>query len=168
MTLSPLLTAPIAVQIHVGAALCAIVLGPLALWRRSRDRWHKHLGYAWVTAMAMTALSSFGISDAPIVGPFSPIHALSAFTVWGLWQGVNAARQRRIAQHQTEMRRLYFCAIGVAGLFTFLPGRRMNMVFFANAPMPGFIVMACLIGAGLAWYAYVRRRAGLRQSSSSL
>jgi hypothetical protein len=31
MTLTPLLTAPLVVQLHVCAALCAIVLGPIAL-----------------------------------------------------------------------------------------------------------------------------------------
>ncbi len=156
MTLAPLLDAPVAVQIHVCAAICAVVLGPIALWRRSRDRWHRRFGYGWVVAMALTALSSFGISDAPVIGPFSPIHALSVFTIWGLWQGLRAAHQRRILRHQNEMRGLYFWTMGIAGLLSFLPGRRMNAVFFAEAPMPGFMLMVCLIGAGLIWYASVR------------
>ena len=49
--------------------------------------------------------------------------------------------------------------LGVAGLFTFLPGRRMNTVFFADAPMVGFTVVAVLIGSVLLRYAYVNRRA---------
>ncbi len=159
MTFDPLLNTPLAVQIHVCAALSAIALGPLALWRRSRDRWHKALGYAWIAVMAVTALSSFWISDAPVIGPFSLIHALSVFTVWGLWSGLKAARERRIANHQMEMRRLYFWAMGVAGLFTFLPGRRMNTVFFRDAPTLGFFAMTCLIGGALAWYAYRQRAA---------
>jgi len=159
MTLAPLLTATFFVQLHVCAALCAIVIGPMVLWRRSRDRWHKRLGYTWVIAMAVTAISSFGISVDPIIGPFSPIHILSVFTIWGLWQGINAARQRNIAKHQGHMRNLYFWALGVAGLFTFLPGRRMNTVFFADAPMVGFTVVAVLIGSVLLRYAYLNRRA---------
>lgn len=160
MNFDLLLYAPFAVQLHVAAALCAIVLGPLVLWRRSRDRWHKGLGRAWVGAMAVTALSSFAISAAPVLGPFGPIHALSVFTIWGLWQGVKAARQGRIQRHQREMRSLYFWAMGVAGVFTFLPGRRMNIIFFDAAPMAGFIAVAGVIGTGLAWYAYRSRRAG--------
>ncbi len=158
MTLAPLLAAPFAVQLHVCAALCAIILGPLALWRRSRDHWHKRFGYAWVVAMALTALSSFAILDRPMIGPFSVIHALSVVTVIGLWKGVNAARARRIEAHQAEMRSLYFWAMGVAGLFTFLPGRRMNMVFFAGQPWLGFAVMTILIGSGLLWYWIAQRQ----------
>ena len=159
MTLTPLLIAPFAVQLHVMAAICAIVLGPMVLWRRSRDRWHKGLGYAWVIAMAVTALSSFAISHDPMLGPFSLIHALSVFTLLGLWKGINAARQRRIKAHQQEMRGLYFWAMGVAGLFTFLPGRRMNIVFFEEMPVAGFALMAVLIGSGLIWYMLARRKA---------
>ena len=158
MTLAPFLDASFAIQLHICAALLAVILGPLALWRRSRDRWHKRLGYAWVVAMLVTALSSFGISEAAMIGPFSPIHALSFLTLWGLWYGVNAARQRRVVDHQKGMRSLYFWALGVAGLFTFLPGRRMNTIFFADAPLQGFILMACLIGTGLIWSVYAYRQ----------
>ncbi len=157
MTLTPLLTAPIMVQIHVCAALLAIVLEPAALLRRSRDRWHRVFGYAWVGAMAVTALSSFGIRGTLLPIPVSPIHALSVVTICRLWQGIKAVREGRITDHQRDMRSLYFWAMGVAGLFTFLPGRRMNAVFFADAPLQGFWLMAGLIGAGLAWYAYVNR-----------
>ena len=108
--------------------------------------------------MAVTASSSFGILDIWVIGPFSPIHALSVFTLWSLWQGVNAARQRRIAAHQQTMKGLYFWAMGVAGLFTFLPGRIMNQMFFDAAPLAGFVVLACLVGTGLGWYVYSERR----------
>lgn len=134
-----------------------MILGPLALWRRSRDHWHKWLGYAWVLAMGATALSSFGILGRNFIGPFSPIHFLSVFTLWGLWQGVNAARHRRIAKHQKEMKDLYFWAIGVAGLLTFLPGRRMSIVFFDHAPLAGFALMTVVIGSILLWH-YRRNR----------
>lgn len=157
MTFDPILYAPFAIQLHIAAALCAIALGPIALWRRSRDKWHKRFGYAWVGAMAATAVSSFAILDRPFFGPFSPIHALSLFTIFGLWKGIVAAKQGRIQAHQQEMRGLYFWAMGVAGLFTFLPGRRISMIFFANNPMQGFAIMTCIIGAVLAWYSFVNR-----------
>jgi uncharacterized membrane protein len=158
MSLDPILNASLVIQLHVIAALCAVIVGPLVLFRRSRDAWHKRLGYVWVIAMAGTALSSFGISEAPVLGPLSPIHALSFFTLLSLWHGINAARQGRIAAHQKEMRGLYFWAIGIAGLFTFLPGRRMNTALFGDASTFGFLVMAGLIGTGLVYYYYANHK----------
>lgn len=163
MTLAPILTAPLVIQLHVIAALCAVIIGPFVLLRRSRDFWHQSFGYVWVIAMCMTALTSFGVRAATGPGLVSPIHALSAFTLWGLWQGVNAARQRRIAAHQKEMRNLYFWAIGIAGLFTFLPDRRMNTVLFGEPSMLGFTLMCGLIGTGLAWYVYASRKVGAQE-----
>jgi uncharacterized membrane protein len=158
MSLDPILNASLVIQLHVIAALCAVIVGPLVLFRRSRDAWHKRLGYVWVIAMAGTALSSFGISEAPVLGPLSPIHALSFFTLWSLWYGIKAARQGRIAAHQKEMRSIYFWALGIAGIFTFLPGRRMNAVVFGDASMFGFLLMGGLISAGLVYYHYANQK----------
>lgn len=162
MSLDPILNAPFVIQLHAFAAVCAVILGPIALLRRSRDNLHKAAGYVWVLAMAVTALSSFGILSEIGPLPVSPIHVLSVFTLWSLWRGITAIRERRIGDHQKEMRALYFWAIGVAGLFTFLPGRRMNSVFFSDRQEVGFAIMAILIGGGLAWYSYASRRSATR------
>jgi len=153
ISLAPLLDAPLEIQLHVVCAISAVILGPITLLRRSRDRWHKVLGYSWVVAMFLTAATSFAILDRPMIGPFSIIHGLSALTLWGLWDGVAAARAKDIRRHQAEMRNLYFWAMGVAGLFTFLPGRRMNQVFFSANPEIGFVAVAITIGSLLVWYA---------------
>ncbi|WP_022702572.1 DUF2306 domain-containing protein [Pseudorhodobacter ferrugineus] len=162
MSLSPILSAPFVIQLHALAAVLAVVIGPFVLLRRSRDIWHKGFGYVWVIAMGLTALTSFGITAQIGPGPISPIHVLSVFTVWSLWNGVNAARQRRIKAHQKNMQSLYFWALGIAGLFTFLPGRRMNTALFGESSMAGFLVMAGVIAAGLAWYLYASQKAAAR------
>lgn len=159
MTLTPLLSAPFEIQFHVLCAIASIILGPIALLRRSRDRWHRRVGKIWVAAMGLTALSSFAISDSPMFGPFSIIHGLSVLTLWGLWQGVGHARAGQIAAHRKEMKGLYFWAMGVAGLFTFLPGRRMNEVVSAANPELGFIIAAIVIGSLLTWYMLHERAA---------
>lgn len=153
MSFDPILAAPPVIQLHIISALVAVVIGPLVLLRRSRDIWHKGLGYAWTMAMGMTALSSFAISAQIGPGPISPVHILSVATLLGLWKGIKAARQRRIAQHQKEIRDIYFWGIGIAGLFTFLPGRRMNIALFGDASFAGFLIMSMVIGTGLAWFA---------------
>lgn len=135
-----------AIQIHIVTALLAVVLGPVVLFRPRRDALHRTLGYVWVMAMAVVALSSFMIHSIRVIGPFSPIHALSVYTLYGLVQAIRAARARRIAEHRATMRWLYFWSMGVAGLFTLLPGRAMHRVLFGADTWAGFV----LIVAGVA------------------
>lgn len=157
MTLDPILSASFVIQLHVASAICAVTLGPMALLRRSRDVWHRRLGYTWVLTMAITAVSSFWISDQPVFGPFGPIHILSVITLVGLWRSIAAAKRKDIVAHRRGMETLYFWAMGIAGLFTFLPGRRMNGVFFANMPIAGFVIATGAIGGLLMLY-YIRQK----------
>ncbi|MDB3911580.1 hypothetical protein N9381_07265, partial [Paracoccaceae bacterium] len=48
--------API-VQTHIGTAVFAVGIGPLAVFRRRRDGWHKFLGYFWVLVLALATLA---------------------------------------------------------------------------------------------------------------
>jgi uncharacterized membrane protein len=142
---------PFALQLHLVPAVLAIVLGPLALYRRRRDVWHKTAGYVWVASMAVVAGGSFWLEAAvlPIAFGFGPIHILSVVVLVGLWRGVSAARAGRVARHQAQMRALYWQALMVAGLFTLLPGRFLNAVFFPGTPEAGYLAILVL-GAGLA------------------
>jgi len=158
-TLAPLLDAAPVVQLHAAGALLSLALGPLVLFRRSRDRWHRIGGYVWIAAMVMTALSSFGIHGFAMVGPFGPIHLLSGFTLVMLALGLRAAIQRRIEAHRRMMQGLYLWSLGVAGLFTLLPGRVMHRVVFGSDTPLGFAlltVLALLIGVGLRWRGRLR------------
>lgn len=129
MTLSPLLDAPAAIQLHAVAALSLIPLTIVQFWRPKRGPSHRALGWAWVVLMTVTAVSSFWIHGLRVIGPFSPIHALSLFTLANLFLGIRARRLGRITAHRGHM-------IGIAagwagaGLFTLLPGRLMSQVLF--------------------------------------
>jgi uncharacterized membrane protein len=149
LTPDPILSAPPVIQAHVALALAALVLGPPAIFRRSRDIWHRRLGQAWVAAMAGAALTSFFITEARSFGPFSLIHLLSVLTLWGLWEGVSHARAGRIALHRRVMLQVYAYGIGVAGVFTLLPGRRMSETLFPASPWAGFAVAAVVAALGL-------------------
>jgi uncharacterized membrane protein len=154
MTLAPLLDAPLTVQAHALAAILALLLGPVALWRRRRDALHRATGRLWVAAMAATALSGLAIPSegVALVGPFGPIHALSILTLWGLWQGVAHARAGRIAAHRDQMRWMYLGALAFAGAFTPTPGRRLNAALFADAPHLGWLALGLVVLAVvLAW-----------------
>ena len=84
MTLAPFFDAPIYIQLHASNATLALILGPFVILRTARDRLHKVGGYIWVLAMFVVAVSSFWIKEFGLIGPFSPIHLLSAFTLWSL------------------------------------------------------------------------------------
>lgn len=166
MTIQPYLASGPIIQMHVFAAVLAIVLGPIALARRSRDRWHRRAGYAWVLSMAALAASGLFIHSTRMVGPFSPIHLLSLLTLWQLWLGVREARAGRIAAHRTRMQAIYLLALMLTGAFTLFPGRLMSHILFPEAPVAGFVVVLALTGAGCAWWLHaVSRRA--RQTSSA-
>lgn len=137
----PLLSAAPAIQVHVLTAILSLVLGPLVIYRNRRDRLHKTLGYVWVTAMAVTALSSFLIHGIAVLGLFSPIHLLSVVTLWSLFVAIRAAMRGDIHTHSGTLRGLYHYGLMIAGLFTFLPGRLLNTVFFADAPAGGWVVI---------------------------
>jgi len=158
-TLAPLLDAAPVVQIHAGAALAALVLGPLVLLRRRRDGWHRAGGYVWITAMAVTAVSSFWIHSMPLVGPFGPIHLLSVLTLVMLAIGLRAALRRQVEAHRRTMQALYVWPLLVAGLFTLFPGRIMHRVLFDGDNAPGFALL--VVSAGMIWvFLRWRRRAG--------
>ena len=159
----PLLEAPLQIQIHAVAAIVAMGLGPVALYRKRRDRLHKMVGYVWFVAMAAVVGSSFFIFRIQLIGPFSPIHALSIFAGFQLVSGLRAALRRDISRHLQIMKGLYFGAMGVAGVFTLMPGRIMARILFGEHQLEGFITVLVLAGLGFGlakWRGFKRRDVG--------
>jgi uncharacterized membrane protein len=138
MTFDVLIAAGPVITLHVVAATLAVLLGPMALYRRSRDIWHRVAGVAWVMCMLVVATSSLFIHEARQVGAFSIIHGLAVLTLVGLCQGMWALHCGNVRLHGRIMRLLYLQALILAGIFTFLPGRRMSAMIFPGAPELGF------------------------------
>lgn len=152
--------APLAVQIHAISALIALLLGPFVIFRKKRDWLHKRLGYIWVTEMVSAAVSSFWItSPFGLIGPFSPIHALSVWALWTVWTAVGHARAGRIGQHSAELKGLYFYGVGIASTLTLLPGRRLNAILFGENEVLGLWAMGAI--AGLAALVILHNRTGV-------
>jgi uncharacterized membrane protein len=78
--------------------------------------------------MATIAISSFWIHSIRLVGPFSPIHLLSIFTLVMLPLAVLHAHRHRVPRHRNAMISIFLGALVIAGAFTFLPGRIMHAV----------------------------------------
>ncbi|MFN6977325.1 MAG: DUF2306 domain-containing protein [Gemmobacter sp.] len=146
-TLAPILGSGPVIVVHTAAAILALAVGPVAILRRRRDRWHRLAGRVWVASMAITALSALAIFEIRLIGPFSPIHLLPFLVAAMLWRAVAAIRAGRVAEHGRTMAQLYIWSMGVAGLFTLLPGRRMHAVLFGGDSWAGFAVAAVLFAA---------------------
>jgi uncharacterized membrane protein len=130
MSLAPLLDAAPQIPLHAFAAMAAFVLGLIQFAAPKGTLPHRTIGWIWVLLMAGVAVSSFWIHQIRLLGPFSPIHLLSIFTLVMLPFGVWFAHRHRVADHRRVMVLMFTGALVIAGLFTLLPGRIMHTVVF--------------------------------------
>jgi uncharacterized membrane protein len=130
MSLAPLLDATPAIPLHAFAAMTAFVLGVVQLAAPKGTLPHRTLGWIWVGLMVSVAISSFWIHQIRLIGPWSPIHLLSIFTLVTLPLGVWMAHRHRVADHRRIMILIFSGALVIAGLFTLVPGRIMHTVLF--------------------------------------
>jgi uncharacterized membrane protein len=130
MSLAPLLDAAPQIPLHAFAAMAAFVLGLIQFAAPKGTLPHRTIGWIWVVLMAAVAVSSFWIHQIRLLGPFSPIHLLSIFTLAMLPFGVWFAHRHRVADHRRVMVLMFTGALVIAGLFTLLPGRIMHTVVF--------------------------------------
>jgi uncharacterized membrane protein len=132
MSLAPLLDAAPAIPVHAFAAMAAFALGLVQFAAPKGTLPHRTVGWIWVVLMAVVAASSFWIHEIRLLGPWSPIHLLSIFTLIMLPIAVWRARRHRVADHRRIMTMTFVGALVIAGLFTLLPGRIMHAVVFGH------------------------------------
>lgn len=131
MTLAPLVAAAPVIQLHVGAALVSLVAGSAVMISRKGTTWHRRIGWMFVTAMSVVAVSSLFIMRQ---GHFSGIHLLTLLTLVSLPLAVLARRAGRIGMHRQAMIGL-FAGLAIAGAFTLKPGRLMNQAIIGSGPV---------------------------------
>lgn len=124
MTLAPLAAAPAVIQLHVASALLGLLAGGTVMVFRKGTGWHRRMGWLFVAAMTVVAVSSLFILRN---GQYSGIHLLTVLALVSLPAGVAARRYGRIAMHRQAMVGL-FIGLAMAGAFTLKPGRLMNQV----------------------------------------
>ena len=130
MSLAPLLDAAPAIPLHAFAAMGAFVLGVVQFAAPKGTLPHRTIGWIWVALMAVVAGSSFWIHQIRLVGPWSPIHLLSIFTLVMVPLAVWKAHTHQVGAHRRIMISLFLGALIIAGLFTLVPGRIMHRVLF--------------------------------------
>ena len=130
MSLAPLLDAAPAIPLHAFAAMAAFGLGLVQFAAPKGTLPHRAIGWIWVGLMAMVAISSFWIHQIRLLGPWSPIHLLSIFTLIIVPVAVWRAHRHDVTGHRLTMIFTFTGALVIAGLFTFVPGRIMHSVVF--------------------------------------
>jgi uncharacterized membrane protein len=121
-----------AVAIHLGFALFALVLGPLALTARKGSQRHRASGYIWVAMMVGAAISSAFIRDfrMPNLAGFTPIHILTVVTLVGVPAGVYHVVRGNIRAHRRTMWMAYLGGCVAAGTFALMPGRFLGQLLW--------------------------------------
>jgi uncharacterized membrane protein len=122
----------VVISIHAVVAILAMAVGAIQLFGPKGTLRHRWLGYLWVGAMAIVALSSFWIHELRWFGPFSLIHGLSLLVLVTLTQSLIAVRKGNVEAHRKSMTQLYFLALVLTGAFTLVPGRTMHDVLFGG------------------------------------
>lgn len=128
-TLAPLAAASPVIQIHVAGAIVALAAGTAVALLPKGTPLHRRIGWVFVLAMAVVALSSLLIARS---GHFSAIHLLTLLTLVSLPYAVLSRRRGNIAAHRSAMIGL-LVGLVVAGGFTMVPGRLMHAVTFGQA-----------------------------------
>lgn len=120
---------PLAIKLHIAAALIALGVGTALLIGVKGRTFHKTAGWIWIAAMAVLVISSVFIRNLN-PGGFSYFHVLSAWTAVAVPMAVVWVRQGRIARHRRTMTGVFVGGLLIAGAFTFMPGRLMWRLFF--------------------------------------
>ena len=157
MDATALAQSSLAIQFHVACAVLALLIGTLMLFWKKGTALHKGLGRLWIGLMLGVSLSSFFINEIRLLGPYSPIHVLSLFTLLGLWSGWRAIRAGDVRSHRMSMTAVFSGGLIGAGLFTLIPGRIMYRTVFADGGATA-LLLAVTIAAALIALHYQRRQ----------
>lgn len=129
MNLSAFFNASPVIIIHALTAFVALGLGTAMFMRRKGTKSHKMIGRMFAVLMFVVAVSAIFIRNIND-GGFSFIHIFVIVTFVALFQTFYHIRKGNIAKHKSAVKGLFFGALLIPGLFSFMPGRLMWVTFF--------------------------------------
>ena len=128
---TPLFGVPLSVQVHVVAAVTALIVGAVILLLPKGTGFHRFLGWSWVGSMIIVAATSIAMTFDMKTG-INPLHVFTAVTVVSLWLALTGIRRGNVRRHAASMTGLYIGGLIIAGAFAFIPGRLMWQVVFGG------------------------------------
>lgn len=120
--LALLAATPPVILIHLAFGVLALLVGGILMAGRKGARMHRVLGWGWVVAVGVVAVSSLFIMTLN-PGHFSIIHILSGYVIVALPLAVAAARRHEVERHRRYMTGLFFGGFAINLIFVLLPGR---------------------------------------------
>ena len=143
-------TAPIV--LHASAAFLVLVLGPVNIFRPSRDALHRWLGRTWVVLMYVNCGASFlfGLEDG-----FGFLHGLAVFTAFTVTLGVWNIRRGRVTSHQAYMLCSYIGTL-IAFAFAVALPQRLIVRTGTEDPVLFWLVVGLLLLVAAAWVQLLR------------
>jgi uncharacterized membrane protein len=130
MSLAPIFNASIWVQLHIVAALGALVLGTVQFLGRKGTLPHRTIGWVWVLLLGGLCVTSFFIPGTLFIGPISVFHALSVYTLWALFMGAKAARDGDVDGHKSYMSWIFGLSVVLSAVIAIWSGGVLYEVFF--------------------------------------
>lgn len=119
---------PLAIKIHLLAAVVALALGAVLMSVRKGRLFHRTAGWVWVSLVSLVAGSSLFITSLNH-GKLSILHLFTGWTLIVLPLAVIWARRHDVARHRRTMMGLFYGGFAINLFIAFIPGRTMWTLF---------------------------------------
>lgn len=128
------------IQFHWATAVLAFLLAPVIFLAPKGTVPHKTMGALYMVLMTATAISAFFVRRGEVSGweylslqGMTWIHLFVPVTLFGIFGGLwGILVQKDRKAHRSPLIGSYLGGLVIAGALTFLPGRRMNLMFFGD------------------------------------
>lgn len=120
---------PVAIKVHLLAALAALALGAALMGLRKGRAFHRVAGWAWVGLVSVTAGSTLFITSLNH-GRWSLLHLFTGWVLITLPLAVVWARRHDVPRHRRTMMGLFYGGFAINLFIAFIPGRTMWMMLF--------------------------------------
>jgi uncharacterized membrane protein len=122
-----------------------VFCGALVLLNPKGTRWHRGLGYAYVTAMAVTLVTALALYE--LTGAFNLLHVAALVSALTLLQGLKAVWQRRPGWLERHYRLMAWSYIGLIAALVSESAARFGMPVLAARGIATGVWFWGLVGA---------------------